>query len=128
MDIRIPTNHDLEKISYLDTLQEGFKLRNTDNMIIERLVMDKDEPIAYGIVKGMAEAIILTNPKYPQATRAKAMAELMNYAEFGTARAGLAQLHCFTDSEKIARTLERKFGFVRTSSAVVLVKNVDNYG
>jgi hypothetical protein len=124
MHIKHVTDKDIEKIAYLDSLQEGFKLRNTDNMIIERLVMQDNEPLAYGIVKGMAEAIILTNPKFPQVTRARAMAELMQYAEFGTARAGLSQVHCFTSNERIAKALERKFGFIRTKD-IVLVKNVD---
>ena len=124
MNIKTVTEKDIEKIAYLDSLQTEFKLRDTDNMVIERLVMQDDIPVAYGIVKAMAEAIILTNPNCNLVTRAKAMAELMKYAEFGTHKAGLRQLHCFTGSEKIAKTLERKFGFIRTKD-IVLVKNVD---
>ena len=124
MKILPVTDDDLQKICELNDLQEGFKLNNLQNVIIERIVMEGNQTIAYGVVKKMAEAIILVNPKVPLGTRTKALAELMQYAEFGTSRYGLQQMHCFTKNEKLARMLERKFDFIRTKD-IVLVKNVD---
>ena len=118
------TDADLQKICELNDLQEGFKLNSLENVIIERLVMEGNQTIAYGVVKQMAEAIILVNPNVPLATRARALADLMLYAEYGTHKAGLQQMHCFTSNEKLARMLERKFNFIRTKD-IVLVKNVD---
>ena len=124
MRVIVVTDADLPRISELNDLQDGFKLNNLDNIIIERLVLDGDRTIAYGVVKKMAEAIVFVNTNEPKYLRTQAIAELMQYAEFGTSKAGLQQLHCFTGNEGLARMLERKFGFIRTKD-IVLVKNVD---
>lgn len=123
MEIRYVKDSDLELIAQLNDLQDDFKLNGREHSIIERIAMDGDESVAYGIVKELAEAIILVNPNMPRAKRAKALAELMQYAEFGTARMGIDQLHCFVKDDLLARMLERKFNFIRTKD-IVLVKNL----
>jgi len=113
-------------IKKLSDKQKDFKLPDRLIPVIERTILDdKNEPIAYGVVQLTAEAIILTDPDIPIITSAKAMRELMQWAEFGTDKAGISQLHCFVKNtnEKLARTLERKFGFIRTKD-IVLVKNL----
>jgi hypothetical protein len=124
MRIKAVTDKDLQLISELNALQSDFKLSNFDNVIIERLAIESNKVIAYGVVKNMAEAIILVNPNVPKITRAAALAELMQYAEFGASKAGINQLHCFVKDEKLARLLEKKFDFIRTKD-IVLVKNLD---
>jgi hypothetical protein len=123
MIVRPILDEDIQIIHQLNELQADFKLNNFDNIIIERLAFDGKTNIAYGVVKKMAEAIILLNPNVPAPTRVKALTELMEFAEFGTSRAGLDQLHCFVKDEKLARMLENKFKFIRTKD-IVLVKNL----
>lgn len=122
MIIREVTKDDLETIEHLNSLQGDFKITTENACIIDRIVYEGNKVIAYGVVKKLAEAIILVNPKVPQITRAKAMRELMKYAEIGSKNAGCEQLHCFVKDLRLARTLENQFGFVQ-SHDIVLVKN-----
>ena len=123
MIISVIRTEDLDTIEMLNKLQD-FKLKNLSNCIIDRIVYEDDKtPIAYGIVKRMAEAILLVNPEISIITRAKAMRELMKYAEFGATREGCQQLHCFVHKEELAESLEEHFGFVR-SKDIVMVKEL----
>jgi hypothetical protein len=121
--IRQVEEHDFKVIEELNKLQIDFRLTNLENCIIDRIVFDGNVPVAYGIVKKLAEAIMLINPRCSRVTRAKAMRELMHYAESGAKKEGCEQLHCFVSDAKLARTLERQFRFVQ-SSDIVLVKNI----
>lgn len=123
MIIKEVTKNDLDTIEELNKMQDGFKLRSLDNCIIDRLAFENGDVIAYGIVKKLAEACILVNHKMPKITRAKAMRELMKYAELGAKKAGCEQLHCFTKNNLVALTLERQFGFERNQD-IVTVKNL----
>lgn len=110
--------NDIPEIEKLNSQQE-FKLRDISNCIVDRIVPN----VAYGIVKHFGEAIILVNPDAPKISRAKALRELMKIAIFGTKKLGLTQLHCFVSDESVAKLLEKKFGFVR-STDIVMVKNL----
>lgn len=112
-------------IEFLESKTPDFKLPKHLKPVIDRLIVDGfNIPIAYGVVNTTAEAIILVNDEMPLATRAKALRELMHFAEFGTTKAGISQLHCFVKDEKLAKLLEKKFDFIRTKD-IVLVKNLD---
>lgn len=124
MYIRTPTLTDYRFMQRLNELQTEFKLKDFDKGIIHRLAMsENDEPIAYGIVKKMAEAIILVNPEAPKISRAKAMRELMEYAEVGARLEKCEQLHCFVKREDMSHLLQKQFGF-RVSSNICLVKDI----
>jgi len=123
MIIREAELKDLKIIDKLNNLQADFKLNNIDNCIIQRIVFDGTIPIAYGIVRKLAEAIMLVDPHTPKLLRAKAMRELMMYAEIGSKTSGCEQLHCFVSDPKLAFSLEKQFGFKRTKD-IVLVKNL----
>ena len=111
-------------IQALSDSQKDFRLNNLENIIIDRLVLEDDHtPVAYGVVKRMAEAILFTNNKVSQMNRAKALAELMKYAEFGATKEGCDQLHCFVQDERLVRTLIKHYGFMLTKD-IVLVKNL----
>lgn len=123
LSVRKRKAEDIGAINDLNQKQ-AFRITSIDNCIIDRMVVDgNDLPIAYGIVKDFAEAIILVDTKAPKLSRTKALRELMKVAIFGTKSAGLTQLHCFVRDENVARLLERKFNFIRTSD-IVLVKNL----
>jgi hypothetical protein len=123
MEIRRINFSDIEIISHLSKMQNDFRLDSINNAIIDRIVFEEGKPVAYGIVKKLAEAIILVDPSAPLLTRAKAMRELMQYAEYGAKMSNCEQLHCFVSDEKLAKSLEKHFGFIR-SKDIVLVKNV----
>ena len=114
---------DYKAIDDLNNKQTDFKLDNINNCIVDKIVYDGRVAIAYGIVKRMAEAIMLVNHNSPRLLRAKAMRELMIYAESATKAEGLDQLHVFVHDVQLARSLERQFGFVQAAD-VVLVKNL----
>lgn len=123
MIIRDIRESDLLMIQHLNDAQKDFKLSSFGKIIIDKIVLDNDKPIAYGIVKRLAEAIILINPSAPIASRAKAMRELMQWAEYGSHQDGCEQLHCFVSNEKLADSLEKHFNFIKTKD-IVLVKNI----
>lgn len=112
-----------EIIDALNRAQDDFKLDQTSKNIIDRIVFDGNIPVAYGVVKKLAEAIILVNPEVPILTRAKAMRELMKFAEYGTKQEGCSQLHCFVKDYNLSDSLVKHFGFIPTRD-IVLVKNL----
>lgn len=114
---------DLEVIRELNE-QQDFKLQGIDNCIVDKIVLsDAEEVIAYGIVKHMAEAIILVNPDAPKISRAKAMQKLMEYAIYGSAKVGINQLHCFVSDPKLVHLLKNKYKFEETKD-FVLVRHI----
>lgn len=119
---KINSKRDLECIEELNRLQD-FKLPDIKHCVVDRIIYDGNEIVAYGIVKRMAEAIMLVNPSVPVVTRAKAMRELMIIAETFSAKTDCQQLHCFVKDERLARLLEKQFGFKITKD-MVLSKNL----
>jgi hypothetical protein len=114
---------DFDNIVKLNNEQKDFSLNTIADSIVDRIVYSGDEVVAYGIVKKMAEAIMLTNPKVPLSLRAKAMRELMIEAEIGSKKFGCNQLHCFVSNRQLADTLIKHFGFIPTQD-IVLVKGI----
>ena len=123
MIVRPVTLDDFEIIKKLNEEHKDFKLSHFHNPIIDRIVFSKGKPVAYGLVKRMAEAIMLVDSEAPLSTRAKAMMELMQYAEYGAKAEGCDQLHCFVSSPKLANALTKHYGFI-PSADIVLVKNL----
>lgn len=124
MVLREAFYNDLPLIDKFNHAQKDFKINNLDNMIIDRLVFDDNgNSVAYGLVKRMAEAIMLVNSEASLLTRAKAMRELMQYAEYGAKKEKCDQLHCFVSDKRLARTLSKHYGFIQ-SEDIVLVKNL----
>lgn len=109
--------NDLDAIKELDRMQD-FKLGDLGHCIVDRIIYEGNEVIAYGVVKRMAEAIMLVNPKAPKLTRAKAMRELMIVAEAYACKE-CKQLHVFVKDNKLAKSLEKQFGFKITSDMVL---------
>lgn len=118
MIIREIGRDDLEIIDKLNKVQD-FKLSDIKHCIVDRIVYEGTEIVAYGIVKRMAEAILLVNPAISKLTRAKAMRELMIVAEAYSKKSDCQQLHCFVKDDKLAKLLEKQFGFKLTSDLVL---------
>jgi hypothetical protein len=122
LKIREVKKEDILDIEALNK-QQDFSIDTIDDYIIDRIVVENDKPIAYGIVKKMAEAIILVDKQVPKITRSKALIELMKVAIFGAKAADYSQLHVFVKDEKLACALEKHFGFKRAED-IVLVLNI----
>lgn len=103
--------------------QQDFRLPNIDSCIVDRVAISGNNIVAYGIVKRMAEAIILLDQNSSEYIRAKAMKELMLVAEIGAKLAKCQQLHLFIKDEKLADSLIEHFSFVK-SKDLVLVKDL----
>lgn len=115
-------NEDLAAIDELNQMQD-FKLPNIKHCIVDRIAYHEGNVVAYGIVKKMAEAILLVNPSVSRFLRAKAMRELMIVAETYSAKEDCQQLHCFVKDERLAKSLEHQFGF-KLSKDIVLAKDL----
>ena len=119
-----PINYaDIESINKLNLLSNDFKLNTITDAIVDRIVYEGNQVVAYGIVKKMAEAIMLTNPEVPLTLRSKAMRELMIDAEIGSKAFGCSQMHCFVKDPRLADLLIKHFDFVKTQD-IVLVKGI----
>jgi hypothetical protein len=123
LTIREIKEGDFKVINELNQLQGDFKISDLNNIIIDRIVLDGNVVVAYGIVKKFAEAILLVNPIVNKMLRAQAMRELMIYAMSATSAEGITQLHTFVHDAKLARLLERQYDFQQTHD-IVLVKNL----
>lgn len=113
---------DLESIEKLNAQQE-FRLKDLDNCVIDKIVLENEKEIAYGITKYFAEAIILVNHDVPKITRMKALRELLSYAIWGSKRQGLKQLHVFVLDPKLAEVLKKHYGF-KELDGIPLVKDL----
>jgi len=103
----------------------GFRLSPGELSIVDGVIVDDDnEIISFGIVKPMAEATFLTNPAKSQRARVTAMQLMMDIAVDKSREFGVKQLHVFCDSEKIVKTLIKRYGFQLVTSNIVLVKNL----
>lgn len=122
MICRSVTKEDLDTIYKLNEEQD-FKLEDISNCVIDKIVEDGREIIAYGIVKRLGEAIVLIDLKAPKISRAKALRELMGYALWGCKKEKIPQLHCFVKNRKVASLLIKQFGFKEVKD-IVLVRNI----
>ena len=122
MIIREISNSDLNTINKLNE-QQDFKITSLKNKVVDAIVEDNDI-IAYGVVKVFAEAIILVDKDASIIKRVKALRKLMTRAFLGCKEHGIEQIHVFVKDEKLAKSLEKHFGFTKTSD-IVLVKNLE---
>lgn len=114
---------DMKTVTLLNSLQKDFKISGIEDKIIDKIVFQRNTPVAYGIVKKMAEAIILLHPHQPKNIKMEVMMGLMKYAELGAKRSGCEQLHVFVKDTKLIRTLEKSFGF-SICEDIILCKNL----
>ena len=123
MIIRNVNDKDFEIIKKLNE-SENFRLAGSGHIIIDKIVEENDITIAYGVCKRNAEAIILIDSSFNLIKKSKAMRELILYAELGAYKDKCDQLQCFVSSEKLAKTLEKHFGFTRREETILLVKDL----
>lgn len=122
MHLRNVIDSDLDTINELNE-QQHFRLSSLNNKLVDKIAIDDNNPVAYGIVKVLAEAVILVNKNVSLFKRAKALQKLLRVAFRACNEENIEQLHVFVRDEHVAQLLEKHYGFVR-SSDIVLVKNM----
>ncbi len=124
MILRNITPSDMMLIEALNEQQPEFKI-NLGNSIVDRIVMDNDKVVGYGIVKNFAEAVILLNNEASLLSRLDAMDRLMSVAVEGTKKKGIEQLHCFVNpgNQRLLNSLKKRYDFIETKD-LVLVRNI----
>lgn len=122
MIVRQYKESDLDRLIELNE-QQDFKLSTIKNRIWDCIIEQDNKIIAYGIVKPMAEAIILLDLKAPKISRARAGRQFLLDAQIAARKVGCEQLHVFNSDEKLSQMQEEHFGFIRTKS-IVLAKDL----
>lgn len=123
MIIRDITDKDYQIINGLNQ-SENFRLAGTGHIVIDNIVEDDGRVIAYGVSKRNAEFIMLVDKTFNIVKRTEAVRELLIHAEVGAFKDKCDQLQCFVSEEKLARSLEKHFGFSRREEKILLVKNL----
>lgn len=103
---------------------DEFLFKQGELSIVDGVIInDKEEIVAFGIVKPFAEAIFIANYKTSQFARGKALNILMSVAIAGTQKFGAQQLHVFVEDPKLAEGLIKHHGFLLCPE-IKLVKNL----
>lgn len=118
-----PTNvKDMPHIREINSFD--FKLTPGEMSIVDGVIVDEDgDIVSFGIVKPMAEATFLTNPKFSKRARVEAMDIMLKIAFERSREFGVKQLHVFCDDVRLARMLTKHYDFLNDNS-IVLVKNL----
>ena len=112
--------HDFDNL-YLDNFSNQFPLPSNRNTTTVRTVYRKGRPIASGLVKALAEAIIVTDQKVSPIARMKAIDLMINNMLDWCQLHNIEQIHAFV-KEDFARYLIERYRFERTHD-VSLVLN-----
>lgn len=75
------------------------------------VIEDHDIVIGFGVVKVLAEAVMVLEMEEPMPERLKALQLLMDEAIRACHERGIEQLHVFVKNPSLIRLLEKKYGF-----------------
>lgn len=106
----------------LERLKNSTNVETESPRLIDRIVVDDNELIAYGMIHQFCEGVIVPNYNVSNYRRAKAVDMLMELAAMVTEQRGLEQLHVFTKDPKFAASLEKHYGFERNPDIVLIRK------
>ena len=120
MRLKIPSSQHSEAIAQLESLWD---VQLKGPKLVDRIVVDGEAVIAYGVLHSFTEGVQITDPSLSAFKRAKAMDMLLEFALVETQKRGLEQLHAFVKDPKWAASLEKHYGFVRNPNTV-LIRNL----
>ena len=120
MQLKIPNSQHSDQIARLQSLWD---VRLKGPKLVDRIIVDGEAVIAYGIIHSFTEGVQITDPSLSAFKRAKAMDMLLEFAIIETQKRGLEQLHAFVKDEKWAASLEKHYGFVKNPDTV-LIRNL----
>ena len=120
MRLKIPSSQHSEAIAQLESLWD---VQLQGPKLVDRIVVDGEAVIAYGVLHSFTEGVQITDPSLSAFKRAKAMDMLLEFALVETQKRGLEQLHAFVKDPKWAASLEKHYGFVKNLNSV-LIRNL----
>jgi hypothetical protein len=110
---------DFDKL-YLENFSGDFPLPTARNITPIRTVMRKGRPLASGLIKAFAEAIIVTDQRAPMIARTKGIDMLVDNMMTWCKAHNVEQVHAFV-KEDFAKFLIERYGFERTREVSIVV-------
>lgn len=95
------------------------------NNITERVVLDGEDVVAFGVVKEFAEAVLVLDQETNKRKKLAALEGLLLRAIQTCKELKLKDLHIFAQKEDFAQLLIKQYGFQRITS-IPLVKDLRN--
>lgn len=108
--------------------RHDFDLPNLANAAHGVAVDEKNRVVGYGIVKLMAEAILVLDLERSKKRRLSALEVLLKSAMMDCAEQQIPQLHVFVQDEQFAELLQNHFGFKRCVGIPLYLDTGDNDG
>lgn len=114
---------DMGDIQWLKDHWDGtYDLEVHSNVISDRLVFDsKENTRAFGMLKNMAEAVIVLDKTASKRTQVESLKLLFQQAIKTCKELKIADLHAFTTDERYANILISKFGFERVKGIPLIL-------
>lgn len=113
MNLRKLLSTDIPIIDWIwRTFHRGkFGIPSLKNVIADRVVVEGNQILAYGMVKSYAEAVMILDLNLSVRDRVEALKLLMADAEKTAKLAGIEQLQVFVQNENFKNILMDHFGF-----------------
>lgn len=121
--LRRPNLMDLMKVRRLHEKHYKFPLPVRENLIEEAVVHRDEEVLGYGMMKLLAEVIMILDQDQSKKELAKSFKALMEGAILSCKARGIQQLHVFSPTPEFAEVLKKRYGF-KPVEGQVLVLNV----
>ena len=123
--IRIATSRDMNKVKDLHDqfYSDEFPLPSPSKVVQALVVEEEDEIVGFGLVKEIAECIMILDKKHGKLKRSRVTRELLQHAFAVAQEAGHSGIHAFVQDERFSLFLTKHFGFT-PSKGEVLVRSV----
>lgn len=123
--LRSPVRSDSAKIKEVHEKfhEEDFPLPSYDNVLADAVADNGQGLIAYGMVKVLAELILISDKDKPLRDRMNALDMLVKAAVSQAKEIGLEQLYITVSDPRFSELLKKHFGF-KTVKAESLVLNL----
>lgn len=126
MRIRGTCTRDLEIINdiWRKYHSDSFGLPDINNNAITHAVVTNgnDEVMGFGVVKVLAEAIMILELEESKEHRLEGLQLLMDEAIRACREAKISQLHVFVKDENLSRLLQRKYAFIPVKDQTLVLE------
>jgi hypothetical protein len=100
---------------------ENFGLPSSKHNVTSAVVENDGKVVGFGLVKVLAEAIMVLDLDVSVPDRLTAMQMLMDEAIRACKDYGIEQLHVFVKDERLSRLLQNKYAFSKVSDEVLVL-------
>lgn len=109
MEIREPRHGDKERIEEILS-QHNFEFPSGP-IIVHAICEDDGEIVAYGVVRLIAEEVMIMDKNLSNKSKSKVLELLHQRAIQGSTEAGFDQLHAFVQDEHFIEVLKKHYGY-----------------